>query len=648
MKITELKKKIGDLILSMFLAAQLMVPLDVAAVLLHRPLSVKKFAVCYLTVFLFLHFVPFITKKVRKTAVICLLIAAVLAAMVVPCWYSFSKNAVYDVSDSGKAALYGNKDIMLFVPHQDDEINVMGGVLEEYVKYGSHVTVVFSTNGDKNGLAETRMQEAVDAMAVVGIPAENIIFLGYGDKWQDGQPHIYNAETGVVLTSHVGHTETYGSASYSPYREGTAYTRENFLQDIEAVILEYQPEILYCVDYDHHVDHRALSLSFEKVLGKILAEHPDYRPQVFKGYAYSTAWEAPKDFHSENILSTQNIFTGEKPQGQNIYRWEDRVRLPVYGEGLSRSLVTAKLFTPLATHKSQDAWLQGQGVVNGDKIFWQRDTASLSYTAQVEVSSGEAALLNDFMLLECGDLLLDETLPCDGVWIPEDGEKTATFTFPAPEYIDSIRLYDHPAADCNVLNARITFDDGESLETGPLAAGGRATEIPVGKSGVSAFSITLTETTGNTGLSEVEVYSEATSNALPFIKIMDEGENFVYDYWIDPSGTQVFSLYGAENSENYLLDCSNDDCAVRWEDGAILVECPAGESCVVTVSSDDGTLSDSVRIQNPNKIQRFWNISLLRLEEAVMNACADHGLHQNLFTYKLCAKALGLVKAVLE
>ena len=298
MKITELKKKIGNLFLSLFLTAQLMVLLDVAAVLLHKPLSAKKFAVCYLAVFLFLHFVPFITKKVRKTAVVTLLIVAVLAAMVVPCWYVFSQNAVYDAPDNGKAALYGNQNVMLFVPHQDDEINVMGGVLEEYVKYGSRVTVVFSTNGDKNGLAETRMQEAVDALAFIGIPAENIIFLGYGDKWQDGQPHIYNAESGAVLTSHVGRTETYGSAAYNPYREGAAYTRENFLQDIESVILEYQPDILYCVDYDHHIDHRALSLSFEKVLGNILAEHPELTAsraielseQMMDGYKADLFW----------------------------------------------------------------------------------------------------------------------------------------------------------------------------------------------------------------------------------------------------------------------------------------------------------------------------------------------------------------------
>lgn len=646
MKKTEPNNRITAVFLSLLLATELTVLLDVAAVLHGKPLSAKLFAAFFLVVFSGLFFLPFITPRIRKAAAIGLTTAAALVAMLVPCWYAVSQNAVYDAPDQGKSALYGGKNVMLLVPHQDDEINVLGGVLEEYVKYGSRVTVVFSTNGDKNGLAETRMQEAADSLSYIGIPPENVIFLGYGDKWQDGQPHIYNAEPGTVLTSLANRRETYGTAASPAYREGVPYTIDNFLQDIESVILEYRPDILYCVDYDHHIDHRALSLAFEKVMGKILREQSDYRPQVFKGYAYSTAWEAPKDFHSENILSTQNIFTCENPQGQKIYRWEDRTRLPVQPEGLSRSLVTAGLFIPLAKHKSQDAWLQGQGVVSGDKVFWQRYTTSLSYEARIETSSGTAALLQDFMLLECHNLLLDEALPCDGVWIPEDTQKTASFTFDEPEYIDSIVLYDHPDESANVLNARITFDDGTSLETGPLDSGGAATGIPVQKAGVTAFTVTLTEICGNAGLSEVEIFGESPETALPFIKIMDEDENFVYDYWIDPSGSQRFYLYGTTAPEHCLLDWSNDTCSVQWEDGALLVTCPTGKSCVVTVTTEDGSMADRIRIQNPGNLKRLWNMSLLRLEEAVMNACAEQGLHKQLIVYKIYVKASNLVKTL--
>jgi probable selenium-dependent hydroxylase accessory protein YqeC len=65
------------------------------------------------------------------------------------------------------------KKVMLQVPHQDDDFNVLGGVIEEYVKYGSEATVVFSTNGDYNGLAETRFREAQNALGHIGIPKDH-------------------------------------------------------------------------------------------------------------------------------------------------------------------------------------------------------------------------------------------------------------------------------------------------------------------------------------------------------------------------------------------------------------------------------------------------------------------------------------------
>ena len=40
---------------------------------------------------------------------------------------------------------------------------------------------------------------------------------------------------------------------------------------------------------------------FDKVMGALLKEHPEYKPVVYKAYAYGTAWEAEPDFYSENI-----------------------------------------------------------------------------------------------------------------------------------------------------------------------------------------------------------------------------------------------------------------------------------------------------------------------------------------------------------
>lgn len=639
---------IGTTAASVVLAAEMAMILDIISVLNGTALSVPKFAVMLAGLFLLIFLLPIPTGKGKRV-----LAAVVTAVLVVPvmvgwlCWSSVSRNVTYTAVDSGKDALYADRKVMLLVPHQDDDINVLGGVLEEYVRYGSEVYVVFSTNGDYYGLAEVRMREALDTLGYIGIPQDHVIFLGYGDQWSEAGPHIYNAQPGEVVTSAFGETKTYATAAHGIYREGRDYTKENFLADIESVILEHLPDVIYCVDYDYNIDHRALSHSFELVMGRILNSGSGYTPQVFKGYAYNTAWEAEKDFYEDNLRSAQDIFAEPYFQTPALYRWSDRVRLPVGAHTLSRSVISAPANIALSKYASQGANMYGVRVINSDKVFWQRMTTSLCYDAAVETSSGSCELLTDFMLLDSTDLLDKAHFPDDGTWIPEAGdeERQVTVRFDQPEYVDSIVLYDHPNPECNILNAVISFEDGTVLETGPLDPDGAATVIPVEKENISAFTVTLEKTEGEAGLSELEAYGEETQESPSFVKIMDENGDFAYDYWIHESGEQLFFLHAAGTapgaaSGEYLLSCSNNACAARWQENGILVQCPAGENCVVTVSSEDGVYSDSVYIQNPTALKRNWVRFWLEIEESVMNLCDTKRVHERLFVCRLYTKMI--------
>lgn len=649
------KRKIGEMISTLLfsgiLAAELAVLLDVVSVFYGRALSVPKFAALLAVLFLAILLMPPATRRIRKTAAVVIAVAVGVPLLVAGlCWHSVSESVVYRSTDSGKAALYADRKVMVLVPHQDDDINVLGGVMEEYVKYGSEVYVVFSTNGDYYGLAETRFREALNALGNVGIPEDHVIFLGYGDQWDPDGPHLYNGAPGEVVTSMHGRTETYGTTAKGAWVEGNAYTIDNFLGDIESVILRYRPDVLYCVDYDYNIDHRALSLSFEKVMGKILKENSDYRPQIFKGYAYNTAWESEKEFYGENLISAQNVFTEPYHQTPAVYRWEERIRLPVNGESLSRSVLSAEQNVTLSAYESQGANMYGPRVFKSDKVFWQRFPESVCLTAKMEASSGDAEMLNDFMLLESDDLLKNGALPYDGVWIPEDSEKTVQVSFPEPVDLARIVLYDHPDPEKNVLNAVITFGDGTVLETGALDAGGAATRIDVERENVSFFSVKLEQTAGEAGLTEMEAFEEIPDSGLTYIKLMDEDGNFAYDYWIDPSGSQLFTLYtcGAPGAgeEAYALSCSNPVCEAVWENGRLRIRCPEGESCVVTVTSPDGALADSVFIQNPGSLERSWKMFWLRAEEWMMNLCDAKRLHERVFVCRLLQKLPGILERI--
>ena len=72
------------------------------------------------------------------------------------------------------------QDIVIFAPHQDDEI--LGGyaVIRQQPE---HIYVVFLTNGDYEGadVARTRWQESCAALTHLGVPRDHILTLGYAD-----------------------------------------------------------------------------------------------------------------------------------------------------------------------------------------------------------------------------------------------------------------------------------------------------------------------------------------------------------------------------------------------------------------------------------------------------------------------------------
>lgn len=637
------KRRIYRFLISAVLAGELAVLADIAVVLLYHSLPVSAFLLMAAGLWLCFYTMPWFTRKNLTIAAASVLgLVALTGTVGMLVWQQFGTWAAYQKVDSGKQAVYAERRVMVIVPHQDDELNILGGVMEEYVNYGSEVYPVFATNGDYYGIAQTRFQEAVDVCANIGIPKENVIFMGYGDGWSKDGPHLYNAEPGVVRTSQNGKTETYGTAVQGVFREGRAYTIDNFLEDMQDVILAYRPDVIFCSDYDTHKDHRALSLAFEKVMGKLLKENPDYRPQVFKGYAYLSAWYAQPDFYEVNLTSTGNVFEEPYYQYPKVYRWEDRVRFPVDAATLSRSLLNSKAYETLRLHLSQEAQYQAASVVNGDKVFWYRDTNSLCHLAEIAVSSSDGTLLNDFMLTENHNLVDTEHLPFDGVWIPEadDEEKSATVTFAEPSDVRSIVLYDHPSEEHNVTDAVIVFDDGTQLRTGPLDPYGAATEIPVEKGNVTSFRVCLVVTEGeNAGLSEIEAFANKPEADMKLLKIVDLRDNFVYDYWLPKDGSARFGFYTygnvpAVSADNYQVACDNDSCSAEIKNGKLEVSCPVGETATITVTCNDGTLSESIFVQNPGWMERTQCI-LSQKAEGVLFVGYCNGRHWQLATVKV-------------
>lgn len=559
-----------------------------------------------------------------KASLIFLAGVCVLFFVVGFTWRQFYTSSSFPSIDDGKQQLYAGKRVMVIVPHEDDELNLISGVLNAYVRYGSEVYPVFVTNGDYYGNAETRMKEALSVLDRIGISSEHTIFLGYGDKYQEDGPHIYNAEPEQVLTSHIGCSATYGTSAHAAYREGRSYTSDHFLEDIHDVIWEYRPDVLFCSEHEEHPDHKAVSLAFDKVMGLLLKEHPEYHPLVFKGCTYASAWHAPSDFFTLNILSTQA--SKETP---TVYHWEERVRLPVWDGSLAHSLMRCETAKELSLYTSQGAYDRADSIINGDQVFWSRDTHSLCYQADIQVSSGNGSLLNNFMLLDNADVTEKHRIPADGTWIPTDAEKAATVAFSEPQAIACIRLYDSPSADDNVLRCVITFSDGSSLTCGPLPSQGAALTIPVEKTGITWFSVRLAETEGdNAGLTEIEAFSTQPSSGLRYLKLMDAQGDFLYDYCMAGEDTMIIQTYceGLTDAEIQALTVhvDNPDCTASIQDGVVALTCPKGSDTILTVELEGTDLSDTVRVRHPSSLTRRFQTGMRLLDEALYSRYIDY------------------------
>lgn len=518
----------------------------------------------------------------------------------------------YQGGFSVDTTLFDNKNVMVIVPHQDDDINLVGGLIEQYLDGGSEMTVVFTTNSDRFSDFEVRSAEAIHALTALGIKQENIYFLGFGDQWMPQEyqgkelGHIYNSiDPGVLWTSRHGATETYGSNVSDCYLD-LPYTRSNFLFSLQSIILEIMPDTIFAIDYDSHTDHRASSLFFEEAMGHILTLYPDYHPTVYKGFAYGTAWTAVSDYYdSINLLSTvlptEEIWT----YASFGYNWEDRERFPMSRTNLNWVLMNNSIYHSFSHYRSQFAFEHATQVLNGDKVFWERRTDSLLCGAQIFVGEGKTSLLNDFKLKD-----FDAIAPfrSDSYrYLPLQNE-TVFIRTPQEITINSICLYDNLDPHANILAGYIEFSDGSKIEFSELEKNGSPTTLTFPEKTISWMEIVVTDVEGETaGLVEIEAFYNALAdqtNDEYFLMALDDGDNFIYDYLLHGTDSVelTFSRFPStepltEDDISLSFEASGASASCRWENDTLVVTCDTGDTCIITVS--DGVTSTTFTVSNP-------------------------------------------------
>lgn len=550
-----------------------------------------------------------VKRKKKKRAVLIVLMALVLAVLAVVCVYETELNKL-DSNDGVDNSFYDsqfkNKKVMVIVPHEDDDLLISGQVLPPMYKNGADVRVVFATNGDKRVSAYTRQSEACNALEKLGIPREKVIFLGYPDRTQ-----LYVGKKAFSFSS--GWDHTYAGKGFKDYhfdRFGThaKYTAENMVDDIESVVLEYRPDYILAIDFDTHTDHRGVSISFEKAMERILKKESGYTPKVLKCFGYSLAWKSKPDFYALNIKSTvmQDREKNNDPSYETDvpqYRWNNRIRLPIDKKSLSHSILRCSEYKALSEHLSQYAYCYSERIINGDSVYWNRRTDSLTYNADISVSSGDASLLNDFRLIGVGNRtagLHVKLENCVSRFDKNDAQKTVTVKFDSPKTVSCVSLYDNFGLNSNILGGVITFSDGSKVEVPALNADGSETRVVFEpKHNITSFTFKVTEYEGVAGLDEIEAFENADYDmGFSLIKLKNaDTDDYIYNYLITPDEKSLnLGAYASDPNAGYTIKIIEGD-SVKLE-GNTLVFDDDFEKCTVRAElNGDPSTYDQITVK---------------------------------------------------
>ena len=208
--------------------------------------------------------------------------------------------------------------ILVLAPHPDDEVIGCGGLIQSAVSKGLPVRVVFFTYGDsynltsKNASPESsdpekaesqgsglmRQEEAIAAAKILGLSANDIIFLGYPDitsimiwigHW-DAEPPLEDMRHNRAAVSYT-----------TAFRPNAPYKGDEIVKDLTSIIREFRPTKVFCSSrLGDHSDHRALHLFTRIALWDLEKE---ITPEIHTYLTHFYDWPESKGYYPNKYLT---------------------------------------------------------------------------------------------------------------------------------------------------------------------------------------------------------------------------------------------------------------------------------------------------------------------------------------------------------
>ena len=137
---------------------------------------------------------------------------------------------------------WGKDSLMVIIPHPDDEINIAGVLIRNYLLLRKKVYIVFSTNFDAYGIEEAkqRYKEMDSLYRNIGIPEDNIFFLGFPSRtYIVDETKKYYEVNGTQCTYNM-----YSSSNTTIYKNVVKDTEEQLADRITALVNLLRPDVI--------------------------------------------------------------------------------------------------------------------------------------------------------------------------------------------------------------------------------------------------------------------------------------------------------------------------------------------------------------------------------------------------------------------
>ncbi len=254
----------------------------------------------------------------------------------------------------GAASPIGNR-LLVVAPHPDDESLAAGGLIQQALAEGRKVEVVVITGGDGNrgaarvcsgkdaptpadftAMGAERMRETRLATSHLGLPARDLLFLGYADGslnslW--GSNWDYNK-------LHLG----LNGARHAPYdfayQKRAPYCGANLVKNLESVMKGFGPNsILYPDAEDDHHDHWAANAFIQYALTQA-----GYRAHEYTYLVHRNDFPVPRQYAPAASMTPPPALelSGEQWELAPLSQHEEQVK----GEALKEYRVPARVSGP--------------------------------------------------------------------------------------------------------------------------------------------------------------------------------------------------------------------------------------------------------------------------------------------------------------